>query len=162
MQKFMTRYGIRLLCGRLPPAGLSEVTCMAELLPLLPHAALPVDLASAVAGVGDDTSPGVLVARMAWVCTGISDCSSVTNSAPPSSPTVREDSPCPWPQCIGDRPCMSGSANVDLPSPPCMVPSSENSAVFCVIGRSWPLQCAHPVGGKLKPKIRISPTNGSD
>ena len=33
-----------------------------------------------------------------------------------------------------------------------MVPSSENSAVFCEIGRSWPSQNAQPVGGEVEPE----------
>src|SRR3954462_15087035 len=33
----------------------------------------------------------------------------------------------------------SGSANVVLPSPPYLSPSSANSATFCAIGSSWPL-----------------------
>ena len=41
-----------------------------------------------------------------------------------------------------------------------VVPSSENSAVFCEIGRSCPLHCAQPVGAKLPAKMRISATNG--
>src|SRR6185436_19019461 len=45
--------------------------------------------------------------------------------------------------------------------PPYVVPSSENSAVFCEIGRSCPSQNAHPVGAKLKPKMRISATKAS-
>src|SRR5947209_12797870 len=39
---------------------------------------------------------------------------------------------------------------------------SEKRAVFCEIGRSWPEHCAHPLGAKLKPKMRISATNGLD
>jgi hypothetical protein len=60
---------------------------------------------------------------------------------------------------MGALPCMSGSAKVDFPSPPYMVPSKENKAVFCEIGISWPSQCAHPVGAKLNGKMRISATN---
>src|SRR6185295_12930105 len=95
-----------------------------------------------------------------WECEGISDSSSDTVSEPPVSPSSCSDSPGPWPQNIGALPCMLGSAKVDLPSPPYMVPSSENSAVFCEIGRSWPWQRAHPVGAKLKAKIVISETKG--
>ena len=42
-----------------------------------------------------------------------------------------------------------------------MVPSYEKSAVFCDNGRICPSQNAHPLGAKLKGKIRISATNGS-
>src|SRR5688572_4981741 len=38
----------------------------------------------------------------------------------------------------------------------------ENSAWFWLIARSWPLQNAQPLGGKLNPTMRISPMNGSD
>src|SRR6185503_14163967 len=55
---------------------------------------------------------------------------------------------------------MAGSAKVDLPSPPYIVPSSENSAVFCEIGSSWPWHKAQPVGGKLNAKMVISATKG--
>src|SRR6185436_1607639 len=41
-------------------------------------------------------------------------------------------------------------------------PRSEKSAVFWEIGISWPSQNAHPVGGKLNGKMRISATNWSD
>src|ERR1051325_2952899 len=56
---------------------------------------------------------------------------------------------------------MLGSAKGDLPSPPKAGPSSENSAVCCEIGRSWPSQKTQPLGAKLKGKMRISATKGS-
>src|SRR5208283_2476849 len=95
-----------------------------------------------------------------WVCAGISDTSSDTPGSPPVSPRSRSDSPgpCPWPS--GVPPCRFGSAKFDLPSPPYVVPRSENSAVFWLIGRIWPLQNAQPLGGKLKGNIRISATKG--
>src|SRR5687767_14999097 len=62
---------------------------------------------------------------------------------------------------MGARPWRSGSAKFDLPSPPYVVPSSENSAVFCEMGRSWPSHRAQPWGAKLNGKMRISATNGS-
>jgi hypothetical protein len=43
-----------------------------------------------------------------------------------------------------------------------MVPSRENRAVFWLMGINCPLQKAQPLGAKLKGKIRISATNGSD
>jgi hypothetical protein len=64
-------------------------------------------------------------------------------------------------RCIGVEPCMFGSAKVDLPSPPYMVPSSAKRAVFCEMGISCPLQKAQPLGGKLNGKMRISATKGS-
>ena len=48
------------------------------------------------------------------------------------------------------------------PLPPKVVPSSENSAVFCAIGRICPLQKAQPRGAKLYGTIIIIPRNGSD
>jgi hypothetical protein len=42
------------------------------------------------------------------------------------------------------------------------VPRRLKSAVFWLIGKVWPLQEAQPCGGKLKPKILISPRYGSD
>src|SRR5712691_211340 len=96
-----------------------------------------------------------------WEWAGISDSSRVTVSDPPVSPRSCKERPGPWPGCIGARPCRSGSAKVDLPSPPYVVPSSENNAVFCDSGMSCPSHHAHPLGAKLKGKIRISATNGS-
>jgi hypothetical protein len=46
--------------------------------------------------------------------------------------------------------------------PPNVVPISENSAVFCAIGRICPLQKAHPRGAKLYGTMIIIPRNGSD
>src|SRR5256714_5000669 len=98
---------------------------------------------------------------MTWACAGISLSSSDTVSLPPVSPRSWSESPGPCPGCIGARPCRSGSAKLDLPSPPYVVPSSEKSAVFCEIGRILPSQNAQPLGAKLNPKMRISATNGS-
>src|SRR5688572_10087103 len=92
---------------------------------------------------------------------GISDSSRLTVSEPPVSPRSCSDNPGPWPGCMGARPCRSGSAKFDLPLPPYVVPNSENSAVFCESGRSWPSHQAQPLGAKLNGKIRISATNGS-
>ena len=58
-------------------------------------------------------------------------------------------------------PRRSGSAKLTRPSPPNVVPSSENSAWFWLIGRSWPLHSAQPLGAKTKLMIRISDRNGS-
>jgi hypothetical protein len=41
------------------------------------------------------------------------------------------------------------------------VPSSENSAAFCAMGRICPLQKAQPRGAKVPPNMRISPMKGS-
>src|SRR6266852_5778142 len=61
---------------------------------------------------------------------------------------------------MGTRLCRLGSAKVVCPLPPYMVPSSENSAVFCEIDRSWPLHRAQPRGAKPKPNGWICPRNG--
>src|SRR5437879_13650039 len=65
-----------------------------------------------------------------------------------------------WPKLTEVRQGRLGSAKVDLPSPPYVVPSNENSAVFCEIGSNWPWQKAQPFGAKLKPNIVISATKG--
>ena len=41
-------------------------------------------------------------------------------------------------------------------------PTSENIAVFCWMGRIWPLHIAQPRGAKLNGKIRISARKGDD
>src|SRR5580692_55643 len=53
-----------------------------------------------------------------------------------------------------------GSANVVTPSPPKLVPSSENSAVFCEMGKSCPFSGSHPVGQKLNANSATWPTKG--
>ena len=61
--------------------------------------------------------------------------------SPPCSPSVW-----PEPTWIGTRPRRSGSAKVVCPFPPNVVPSSENSAWFWLIGNSCPLHIAQPRG----------------
>src|SRR5580698_9400231 len=53
-----------------------------------------------------------------------------------------------------------GSANVVTPSPPKLVPSSENSAVFCEMGKSCPFSGSHPVGQKLNANSATWPRKG--
>jgi hypothetical protein len=79
----------------------------------------------------------------------------VWNSWPPFSPCVK-----PLPMCIGIRPRRSGNAKVTRPSPPYIVPINENSAWFWLMGRSCPLQSAHPFGAKLKEISLISAMKG--
>src|SRR5215468_2877732 len=55
-----------------------------------------------------------------------------------------------------------GNAKVVFPSPPYLVPNSENRAVFTLIGSSWPLSVDQPFGQKLKAKVSTSPRNGSE
>src|SRR5690554_6600430 len=61
----------------------------------------------------------------------------------------------------GTRPRMFGSAKLVWPLPPNVVPRRAKSAWFWLMGRSCPLESAHPFGGKLKLMIRISARNGS-
>src|SRR3954462_4464664 len=58
------------------------------------------------------------------------------------------------------RLCRFGSAKVDCPSPPYVVPMRLNSVSFSEIDSSCPSQNAQPAGAKLPPNIRISPTYG--
>src|SRR4051794_3398137 len=62
---------------------------------------------------------------------------------------------------MGVRLRRSGSAKFTLPSPPYVVPRSEKSAWFWLMGRSCPSQSAHPLGGNPKLMILISLKNGS-
>src|SRR5688572_20252444 len=62
---------------------------------------------------------------------------------------------------MGTRPCRLGRAKLVCPLPPKVVPRSENSAWFWLIGSSCPLQNAHPFGGKLNDMTLISDRNGS-
>src|SRR4051812_18369741 len=62
---------------------------------------------------------------------------------------------------MGVRARRSGSAKLTLPSPPKVVPSSEKSAWFWLMGKSWPLLRAHPFGANTKLMILISDKNGS-
>jgi hypothetical protein len=48
-----------------------------------------------------------------------------------------------------------------LTLPPKVVPSTEKSGWFWLIGGGWPLQNARPFGGKLSEKTLISDRNGS-
>ena len=73
-----------------------------------------------------------------WVCGAICPAFSVTCSSPASSPWVRLLSPGPCPKLIAVRPRRSGSPKVTRPSPPYMVPRSENRALFWEIDIVWP------------------------
>ena len=100
--------------------------------------------------------------RWPGVCASASRCArSVTDRAAGLLAEDVVDKPGPWPWWIATESCRSGSANVRLAVTAVDVPSSENSAVFCEIGSSWPSQYAQPLGGKLNPTTRISATKGS-
>src|SRR5262245_20739651 len=69
-------------------------------------------------------------------------------TSPPAAPSVREESPGPWPQCSGLRPLRSGRRNVVVPSPPYVMPRSEKRVRFWAIERNCPLHMAQPWGAK--------------
>src|SRR4051812_36501775 len=91
------------------------------------------------------------------MCCGISLMVTVWANSPAASPCV-----CPLPLCTGTRPWRFGSAKFVCPLPPYVVPRSENSGWFWLIGNSWPLHCAQPLGAKLYDISLISARNGSD
>src|ERR1017187_4269100 len=126
MLKLSVRYGCMLLCGRLPPAGARAVSenCTRGAPVGAAYGVAPLTLARACP-VGLGLLDNVPEAIRLCVCAGISDARSVTFSLPPISPRSYKFSPAPWPGCIGALPCMFGMANVDLPSPPYVVPRSE-------------------------------------
>src|SRR5262245_52295051 len=130
-------------CGWPPPATASDAVVEEELW----YRSVSPDAGIARAGLALVAADGV--AFSVWLCTGISDVSRVTVSLPPCSPRSCWLRPAPCPGAIATAPRRSGRANVDLPSPPYVVPSSENSAVFWLIGSSWPSHRAHPRGTKL-------------
>ncbi len=70
--------------------------------------------ASTTPGPGVFESASAIVPRSACLCDGISDFKQRDRFVPPLSPRSCSDSPGPWPECIGARPCKSGSAKVDL------------------------------------------------
>src|SRR5260370_4616183 len=53
-------------------------------------------------------------------------------------------------------PRKSGRPKFTRPSPPYVVPRSEKSAWFWLMGNNCPLHRAQPLGGKLNDMIRIS------
>ena len=147
-----------LLCGWPPPAGASACGAAKVLLPGGAYALFPVPTASA-AGLSE--SADRMLVFSVCECAGISLSNSVTVSEPPVSPRSCSDKPGPCPGCMGARPCRSGKAKLLCPLPPYVVPSSENSAVFCDKGSSCPSHHAQPRGAKLNGNIRISATKGS-
>ena len=82
-----------------------------------------------------------LVPVTVWVWIGVSATVRVCAGSPVTSP-------CGWfsLRCSGTRPRRSGRAKVTRPSPPYVVPRSEKRAWFWLIGKSWPLHAAHPLG----------------
>src|SRR3954451_9723788 len=106
--------------------------------------------------VGVPVLAPLLVPLAVWTCVGISAIDSVCACSPPRSPSVW-----PLPTWIGVRLRRSGSPKLTRPSPPKVVPSSENSAWFWLIGSSCPSVNAHPLGGNTNDIILISESNGS-
>ena len=58
-------------------------------------------------------------------------------------------------------PVKFGRAKLLTPSPPYVVPNSENKAVFCDMGIICPWQNAHPFGAKLYGTSNSDPRYGS-
>lgn len=147
-----------LLCGWFPPLGANASGAVRVKLAGGAYTLFPVPTDRAA---GFSPSDGRMLVFSACECAGISLSSSVTVSEPPISPKPCNDSPGPCPGCMGARPCRSGNAKLLCPLPPYVVPSSENSAVFCDKGSSCPSHHAQPRGAKLNGNIRISATKGS-
>src|SRR6185503_7580521 len=107
-------------CGWSPPAGASALplncTSGGAGVPAT-YGVAPVTRASALPP-GEGLLEFIVELIRLCECDGISDSSSVTVSEPPVSPRSCSDRPGPCPGCIGALPCRSGSAKVDLPSPP--------------------------------------------
>jgi len=78
---------------------------------------------------------------------------SVTLGVPAIWPSITFGRPGPWPVPTGIRPLRSGSPKVVVPLPPKVVPSKENTAVFCAMDMICPWQKANPRGAKLPANI---------
>src|ERR1700680_1868149 len=98
MQEFTTKYGMRLLCGRLLPVTLTMFGFIrasdgvAEL-----EKVCVGDAFTGTAPVGE-TAVALRLLKSAcavWVCAGISEVSSVTESSPLDSPRSRSERPGP-------------------------------------------------------------------
>lgn len=155
------KYGCILLCGWPPPvcaAASAFIATLGALVEYICGAVFP-GIFPQTLPPGPACPPPAELQLTGWVWAGISVVSSVTLAWPAVSPTTRWVSPAPEPCPIGALPCKFGRPNVLFPSPPKFVPSKENKAVFCEIGRSCPLQNAHPLGAKFPVNIRISATN---
>src|SRR5215211_187047 len=103
MQKFTTRYGCMLLCGRLPPAIESCIGAIIVRPALVSrYGVAPLARASATVGLGELLSPtdSVTTAKLC-VCIGISLWISVTNSLPDCWPRKYSVPVVDWPWFIG-------------------------------------------------------------
>ena len=98
--------------------------------------------------IGEHSSRQLQVS-LTCVCTFISFLLRVWISLPTICPSLRSESPGLRPACMGILPFKLGSWTVLRPSPPYVVPSSENKAVFPEIGSSSPSQYEKPQGSKL-------------
>src|SRR3954462_72570 len=130
MQKDRTRYGWSLVCAWPPPVfvivpGLSAVNLDGSDGAAYASAAPPRKRPTGLLFPPEGTDE----AETKCVCCGISATLSVCASSPPLSPSVN-----PAPTWIGARARRSGRAKLTRPSPPYVVPSSENSAWFWLIG----------------------------
>src|SRR6185503_8217113 len=152
MMKSRQRYGWKLSCGWLPPVGLiADGLRFASVTSAVKSVTDGEDAGTKFAG--EFCVPGVVEATSVWVCDGIWFTVSVIDSAPPVSARMK---PLPW--WSGTRPRRSGSANVDCPSPPYVVPIRLNNVSYSEIGSNCPSQNIQPAGAKFPANIRISPT----
>src|SRR5262245_26868826 len=135
-----------LLCGWSPPTTPTASPAIGTVCPPTGAYGSAPEVRASELPCGDVRLPGEALAVSPWVWDGISVSSRVTAWLRPASPRSWRISPGPWPGCMGADPWRFGRAKFDLPSPPYVVPSNENSAVFCDSGSSWPLQNAQPLG----------------
>jgi hypothetical protein len=82
----------------------------------------------------------------AWLWAGRPSVVKVTDSSPAAEPSGRSLRPGPCPDDTATLPRRSGTANVTLPSPPYVVPSSEKRGEFSAIESSRPSQGNQPTG----------------
>src|ERR1700681_4287604 len=160
MMNIRHRYGIMLLCGRLPPVMDVANGFIGTLLPVgayMGGAPRPPPAQTAFCGLLVPPPAETHCAKWLWF--GISVVSSVTFCSPPVSPRSRRLKPGPWPCCNGAEPWRLGRAKLVFPSPPYVVPRRENRAVFWLMGKSCPSQVAQPMVAKFPAKILISATN---
>src|SRR4051794_12136853 len=107
-----------LLCGWSPPAGeMALLLNWAGGVATVPQMLTPAPCANNWPA-GLVLLPSEAEAIRLCECDGISLSNSDTVWVPPVSPRSCSDNPGPCPGCIGELPCMFGSAKFDLPSPP--------------------------------------------
>src|SRR5919202_5314410 len=140
MQNVSVRYGDMFSCGCDPPTE-AIVPGVMGCAGLGDAYALRLTFASS-SSCGMFVVAALCVPDATCECVGSSFTVTVWLLSPPRWPSVM----LALPQCIGTRPRRSGSANVVWPLPPYVVPSSENSAWFWLMGINAPLHIAQPRG----------------